>query len=444
MAQRFTIILMFTLFVSLPIFSKNKVDTNQFSELIKISKATTVISKYYVDSVLTPQLTTSAIKGMVKSLDPHSTYLSAEDVATSKEQLSGKFVGIGVQFQFVNDTINVIHVIPNSPAEKAGLKIGDKIISVDTTNVACGNVKLKNVQSLIKGSSGSYVNLGVVRDSEPIYVKVKRGNVNISSVSESYIISKGVGYIKINLFSNQTHTQATDSLSSLKQKGASCFMIDLRSNTGGLVYPACTLLSQFLPAGVILLQNYGRDGIQDVKCSQSHNQMFIKEPLVILVDQNTASASEIVAGVLQDYDRAVIIGDTTFGKGLVQQSYPLGDGSEIRLATSRYHTPSGRSIQKPYSNGVYIKTELETSSVRELYKTVNNKRDVYSSSGIEPDVSVLSDVVPQVSDVLSICKTEGISYIKASNSIDPVISVAIDILNDNQRYNDILGNIFVP
>lgn len=377
------------------------------NQSIKIMQVMNLVKTSYVDTVSSSALSEAAIRAILKQLDPHCSYIPAEDVVRSHEGLNGNFEGIGVTYMMIEDTVVVDRTISGCPAERVGILPGDRIIRVDTTLIAGNKTKLNDVAKLIRGKRNTTVSLTIVRrhSSKPIIFKVVRDKIPINSVDASYFVAPGIGYIKINSFSLTTpdeFNQAVDALS--KTGNLKSLIIDLQSNGGGIMNSATDIVSRFIPRGKELLSIRGAHLSPSFTYSTGTRMLDI--PLCILIDEYTASASEIVAGALQDWDRAVIIGRRSFGKGLVQKPVSLIDGSEVRITIARYYTPSGRNIQKPYDSGTdkYFK-DIETRYKHgELinadsiqfpdslkFSTRIDHRTVYGGGGIFPDVFVSLD-----------------------------------------------------
>jgi len=374
---------------------------------IKLLQVINAVKNLYVDTVNQQQLVDNTIVAMLEKLDPHSTFITAKDVQMANEPLQGSFDGIGIQFQIMRDTLLVVQTISNCPAEKVGIVAGDKIIQVDTINIAGVKMEQSKIMKLLRGKRGTKVNVKVVRAGSPKLLDfvITRDKIPIYSVDAAYEIAPKVGYIKINNFSATTMSEYHKAFDELKSKGIKQLIIDLQSNGGGRMDAAQELSDEFLSANKLIVYMKGENQPRQEAKSTSAGG-FEKGDLVVLVDEYSASASEIVAGALQDWDRAVIVGRRTFGKGLVQRPLPLIDGSEIRLTIARYYTPSGRNIQKPYgsSKEKYYEELLNRVKHGELqhpdsisfpdslkYKTLVLKRTIYGGGGIMPDVFVPLD-----------------------------------------------------
>jgi carboxyl-terminal processing protease len=372
----------------------------------KFDRVITSIQNMYVDPVETEKLTEDAIIGLLEKLDPHSTYISKEEAADAQSQIDGSFVGIGVRFQIVKDTIMFVNTIPGGPSEKIGVQAGDQLIHVDGELVAGIGLKNSDVRKKLMGVKDTKVKVTVKRKgtNELLDFTITRDKIPIFSVDSYYMIDDKIGYIKLNSFSRSTMEEMTNALTTLKQKGMKQLILDLQDNGGGLLNVAQELADEFLSGNKLIVYSEGRMQPKS-ELRASKNGMFEKGELVVLVDEFSASASEIVSGAIQDWDRGSIVGRRTFGKGLVQRPIDLIDGSEIRLTIARYYTPTGRFIQKPYDDAErykkdiaqrYLSGELMHADSIKLpdslkFKTMITKRDVYSGGGIVPDFFVPLD-----------------------------------------------------
>jgi carboxyl-terminal processing protease len=377
------------------------------SQIKKLDEVYTYIHHLYVDDVKSNEITEAAITAALEKLDPHSTYISKADVDDANQSINGNFVGVGIRFQLLKDTLMVVATIPGGPSEKIGLRAGDKIIKVDGVPVA--NVKLKNsqVREKLMGELGSKVRVEVLRKNEKNLLSfvITRDKIPLNSVDCHYMITPETGYLKLNSFSHTTTDEIRASLKDLVSKGMKNLILDLQDNGGGVMFAAKTVCDEFLSDDKLVVYSEGkRQPRQDLICDTKGN--FEKGKLIVLVNENSASASEIVSGAIQDWDRGLIIGRRTFGKGLVQRPIGLSDGSEIRLTIARYFTPSGRNIQKPYeaNSEEYHKDFIRRLSHGELtiqdsikfpdslkYQTKIKKRIVYGGGGIMPDIFVPLD-----------------------------------------------------
>lgn len=377
-------------------------------EARKLSMALYAISNLYVDPVDDSKLVEDAIVGMLEKLDPHSTYTDPEETKELTEPLEGGFDGIGIQFNMLTDTVYVIQVIPGGPSEKVGLMAGDRIIMVNDTLIAGVKMKTSDVVKRLRGKKGTSVGIKVLRGKNPelIDFKIIRGKIPVVSLDAAYMADKQTGYIKLNRFAATSADEFRTALAGLKKQGMKQLILDLQGNGGGFLNIAIELADEFLDKDNLIVYTEGnKQPREEAKSTTKGN--FEEGRLVVLVDESSASASEILSGALQDWDRGVIVGRRTFGKGLVQKAIPLPDGSMIRLTVSRYYTPTGRSIQKPYENGKkedyqhdlidrYNRGELMSADSIHFpdsmkYNTLNTKRTVYGGGGIMPDVFIPID-----------------------------------------------------
>ncbi|MDR2840986.1 MAG: S41 family peptidase [Paludibacter sp.] len=365
------------------------------------------ISKTYVDTIDDRKLVEDAINGMLKSLDPHSSYIPKDEVAKVNEPLQGEFDGIGIQFQMFEDTLLVIQTIAGCPAEKVGVLPGDRIIKVGSEEIAGVKFQSSDIQKRLRGKRGSEVEISVKRQGNPslLIFKIIRDKIPIYSVDAHYMIDKNIGYIHINNFGANTVHEFEEAANTLLKKGMRKLILSLEGNGGGYLMAARDLADHFLDGNKLVVYTQGSKKSR-MNLAANASGLFEKGELIVLVDEYSASASEIVAGALQDWDRAVIVGRRTFGKGLVQGQINLRDGSQMRLTTARYYTPSGRCIQKPYEKGSsdYEKDLEKRYKHGEFfhadsihfpdslqYKTLISGRTVYGGGGIMPDVFVPAD-----------------------------------------------------
>ena len=393
-------------------FSGNKLgiintSSNKLNALLRI------IDDQYVDTVNMGGLVEEAMPQILSELDPHSSYIPAKDLEAVNADLKGSFSGIGIQFTIQNDTIHVNSVIQGGPSEKVGLMAGDRIVEVDDSAFVGKIVTNSEAMKRLKGEKGSKVKLGVYRPGEKdlLHFTVIRGNIPVKSIDAAYMINKKVGYIKVNKFGETTYPELLIALAKLNQKNCEGLIVDLRGNTGGYMAAAIQMVNEFLPNNRLIVYTQGRKSPREDYNSNGtgSNQ---KMPLVVLVDEGSASASEIFAGAIQDNDRGTIVGRRSFGKGLVQQPIEFSDGSAIRLTIARYYTPSGRCIQKPYEKGKESEYELDllaryehgeffsADSIKqdetEVYHT-RLGRPVYGGGGIMPDIFVPQDTTGMTS-----------------------------------------------
>jgi len=374
---------------------------------LKFRNILSYIDRDYVDTVNVEELTDHAITKMLEKLDPHTAYIPAKDMAMARSYLEGDFEGIGVEFNIFKDTIYVITPLSGGPSEAAGILAGDKIIKVNGETVAGIGITNEGVFKRLRGKKGSEVKLSVQRGTNPklLPFSLKRDKIPTVSVDVSYMVNDKTGYIKVSRFSAKTFEEFKQALTSLKKRGMNQLILDLRGNPGGYMDHATRMADEFLAGNKLLVYTDGKGTRYDSKSFARTKGDFENGPLIILLDEGSASASEIVAGAIQDNDRGLIVGRRSFGKGLVQMPIPLNDGSELRLTISRYYTPSGRSIQKTYANGTeeYAKDMLNRLEHGEFfhpdsslfvdslkYKT-SKGRVVYGGGGIMPDVFVPRD-----------------------------------------------------
>ncbi len=387
---------------------------NTFQQLKKVQDAFMLLQKHYVEEVDTGMLAESAIKGMLDELDPHSVYIGAEDMADVNEQFNASFEGIGIQFEMIEgagkkDTITVVSVIPGGPSEEAGLESGDRIVTIDG-KPALG-FSNEDVQKHLKGPRGTKVALEVLRPGfgQTMDFTITRNKIPLYTVDVAYMLDDRTGFVKINRFARTTHQEFVEAVSKLKDEGMERLVLDLRDNSGGYMDQAVKISDEFLSDGQMIVYARSRHPEFNQTFKAESGGMFEKDPVIVLVNGQSASASEIVAGALQDHDRALIVGRRTFGKGLVQRQYPLPDNSVLRMTISRYYTPVGRLIQTPYAGGnkeEYYKEkaelrlkEKEVVSVQELASQIPDSlqfrtdrgRLVFGGGGILPDYLVQPD-----------------------------------------------------
>ncbi|HMH22458.1 MAG TPA: S41 family peptidase [Puia sp.] len=364
-----------------------------------------LINMKYVDQVAMDSLGDDAIQGLLTHLDPHSVFIPAVDLSEINEDLQGNFEGIGVEFQIFDDTVNVVNVLAGGPSDRAGLQTGDKFLKVDDAVVAGTRINNEKIRKLLRGPGASKVNITLLRESnhKTMQVSVQRGTIPLPSVDVSYMIRKATGYIRINKFSETTHGEFAQALQKLQEQGLQKLILDLRGNGGGILQESIEIADDFLDGDKLIVYTQGsRSPKVEYRCRR--DGLFEKGKLVLLTDEGTASASEILTGAVQDWDRATIIGRRTFGKGLVQEQYQLSDGSALRLTVARYYTPTGRSIQKPYDkghddyndevikrfhDGEVLHGDTSATHPGPPYKTLGSgKRTVYGGGGITPDIFV--------------------------------------------------------
>ncbi|WP_437918107.1 S41 family peptidase [Sphingobacterium sp. LRF_L2] len=373
----------------------------QMNPKYKFEEALKLIQENYVDQVNEEHLVDAAIKAMIADLDPHSRYTSREEAEAMREAMSGSFAGIGIQFLKNNDSTFVTIVNPDGPAMRAGIRVGDQIVRIDGESISGESWGNKEVMLKLRGEKDVPVLLGIkspgtnaVKD-----ISIVRENILEKSVRESYMVDHEIGYIALSIFNRTTRAEIDNAIKKLKELGMKKLILDLQSNGGGYVESAIGVADEFLPKERVVFYSVPNEGGKDYYFTGGFGQFYEGE-LVVLIDESTASSSEIVTGALQDWDRAVIVGRRSFGKGLMQKPVPLSDGSEMQLTGARYYTPSGRSIQKPYSKGRedYFEDFNRRMESKELleeghvqfpdslkYNTLSTKRVVYGGGGIMPD-----------------------------------------------------------
>lgn len=385
-----------------------RINTGDDSPLRKLSIAFMATANLYVDSVDDKKLAEDAIRGMLEKLDPHSSYATAKEVQQLNEPLVGNFEGVGVQFNVLEDTLLVVQTINDGPSEKAGIIAGDRFVSVNDTAIAGVKMSKEDIMRRLRGPKGTKVKIGVKRQgiSDIIYFNVFRDKIPLNTVDASYMIRPGIGYIRLSSFGATTHQEVTDCIKKMQAQGMKDLILDLQENGGGYLQAAAEVLNEFLEENDLLVYTEGRS-IKRQEFRAQGNGIFRKGRIVVLVNEYSASAAEIVSGAIQDQDRGTVVGRRTFGKGLVQRPLDLPDGSMIRLTIAHYFTPSGRCIQKPYVKGDKndYQQDLEkrykhgeftcadsihfADSLK--YETVKLHRTVYGGGGIMPDFFVPLD-----------------------------------------------------
>ncbi len=376
------------------------------NDVQKMREVLSLIKNEYVDETQTDVLVEDAIEHMLRELDPHSSYLSAKDQVAANEDLRGNFEGIGIEFNIFHDTLTVVAALSGGPSESVGIRAGDKIVKVNETNIAGIGLSNRDVQKHLKGPKGTEVKIEIIRKNvkEPINFTIIRDKIPQFSVDASYMINSDIGYIKVNRFSQTTFSEVKEALSKLKKSGMTKLILDLQGNPGGYMDQAVGIADEFLKKGEKIVFTKGHETKYNEESFATDRGDFEQGDLIILVNESSASASEIVAGALQDNDRALIVGRRSYGKGLVQRPFSLDDGAEIRLTISRYYTPSGRSIQKPYNNleeyendmskrykkGEFFSADSIHFNDSLKYETLNG-RSVYGGGGIMPDYFVPLD-----------------------------------------------------
>ena len=403
------ILLLLSLLFMLPACAQSPYDDLDIAQIKKLQMAQVAISSLYVDSVDQEKLVEDAINGILEKLDPHSAYTNAKDTRKLNEPLSGNFEGIGVSFNMVKDTLLVLQVITKGPCEKVGVLAGDRIIRVNGINIAGVKMSRDSIMHNLRGDKGTIANLEIMRRGvkDILHFKVVRDKIPINTVDAAYMIMPKTGYIHLDSFGATSGKEVHDKIKELQAQGMKDLILDLEFNGGGYLTAAQEVASEFLPKGSLIVYTDGRTMPRQELASVGNGLMQDDGRIVILVDEFTASAAEIVSGAVQDHDRGIIIGRRTFGKGLVQRPIDLPDGSMIRLTVSHYYTPSGRCIQKPYVKGKkdeynqdledrYTRGELTSiDSIHldstKVYKTLVKGRTVYGGGGFMPDIFVPLD-----------------------------------------------------
>ncbi len=363
-----------------------------------------LINLKYVDSVKIDSLQEKALETIISELDPHSVFIPSSSLQEMNDDIAGNFGGIGIEFNIFKDTVHVLNVLADGPSDKAGIQVADKIVSVNDISVTGKEIDSEKIKTLIRGNKGSVVTLGIFRNKQLKNIKISRGSIHVPAIDAAYMLDKSTGYIRLNKFSDKSYREFMQNMEGLQKQGMKNLVFDLRGNGGGLMNEATNMVDEFLNEDKLIVYTQGLNtakreyrGIRD--------GIFENGKLVILVDELSASASEVVAGAIQDWDRGTIIGRRTFGKGLVQEQYPLSDGSAIRLTVARYYTPVGRSIQRSYENGkkVYMDELWNRYQNGEVFFSDSNKvsngkkyktkggRIVYGNGGIMPDIFVPID-----------------------------------------------------
>ncbi len=378
------------------------------SQAIKFGRVLRLVDAFYVDTANVNKLTENAIVDLLARLDPHSVYITKDEVEEMNQPLEGNFEGIGISFNIIQDTLIVMTTIPGGPSEKVGLHPGDRIIKVDAKNITNIGIKTQDVFGLLRGNKGTTVNLKIIRKGEaaPLDFTIVRDKIPIYSLDAAFLLNKETAFIKLNRFSATTIEEYTSAVKRLEKEGnIKNLILDLRGNGGGYLGAAYELANQFLEANKLIVYTEGIHSPRKDYLSKTNGD-FLKGNLVILIDEGTASASEIVSGAVQDWDRGILIGRRSFGKGLVQQPFALNDGSMLRLTTAHYYTPAGRNIQKPYKDNLekyrndnfirYERGELfnrDSISTADslMTKTLVTKRKVFGGGGIVPDIFVPLD-----------------------------------------------------
>lgn len=361
-----------------------------------------LVNLRYVDSLDLDSLETAGIEAIVSKLDPHSVYIPASSLEEVNADLHGNFSGIGIEYQMINDTLNVVYVLENGPSDKAGIKTGDQIIRVDTVSIAGSDKKGIDLRNYLRGKPGTKVKVTVKKNGHEELVEITRGNIPIPSLDAAYMVDSTIGYIRLNKFAETTYHEFMDGINQLKKEGMKKLILDLRGNGGGLLEQATNIADELLPDGRKIVSTKGNH-VKTREINSNKPGIFENGELVLLIDEFSASSSEVLAGALQDNDRGIIIGRRSFGKGLVQEQFNLANGGALRMTVARYYTPTGRSIQKPYTNGDNESYRGEimdrfhngdayiTDSVHsKVYLTKKGKK-LFDGGGITPDIIIPYD-----------------------------------------------------
>ena len=422
-------------------FAEPKTDRNDLKAAIyKLQEIITYINRDYVDSVNTNELVEYGIEKMLEKLDPHSSYIPAKDASLAKSQLDGEFDGIGVEFGIIRDTIYVVAPLSGGPSEKLGIQAGDQIISVDGKTVAGIGITNRDVFDLLRGPRGSQVKVEIKRKNqkELIPYEITRNKIPQYSINASYMVDKEIGYIKVTRFAATTHEEFRKAVKELKDQGMTKLMLDLQSNPGGYMGAAINMADEILGENSLIVSQKGKMSRYNQKAYAIKPGLFEDGTVIVLINEGSASASEIVAGALQDNDRGLIVGRRSFGKGLVQMPIDLSDGAELRLTIARYYTPSGRSIQKPYGNGQDYNSDwsarfehgefFSADSVKfsdDQKHQTKAGRTVYGGGGIMPDYFVPLDT------------TMSSAYVNRLFNSDSAREFILDYLDKNKKkFND--------
>ena len=402
--RRYICLLLFYIFTFLPLSAQPKNN----SPLRKLQLAEMAITNFYVDSVNEQKLSEDAIRGMLKGLDPHSTYTDAKETKAMNEPLQGDFEGIGVQFNMIEDTLVVIQPIVNGPSQKVGILSGDRIVSVNDSTIAGTKISRVDIMKRLRGKKGTKVKLGIVRRGVNgiLTFVVTRDKIPVHTLNAAYMILPGVGYICLESFGMKTHKEFMDAVKELEKQGMKSLILDLQDNGGGYLQAAVQIANEFLKDNEMIVYTEGRN-VRRQNYKAIGNGRLQKMRVYVLVNEFTASAAEIVTGAIQDNDRGTVVGRRTFGKGLVQRPFDFPDGSMMRLTIAHYYTPSGRCIQKPYKKGDLKDYEMDLEKrlkhgeltnpdsihfdTSQKFYTLRNHRVVYGGGGIMPDYFVPLD-----------------------------------------------------
>ena len=412
----------------------------------KLATTMYLIEHFYVDSTDMPKLTEEAITAMLKSLDPHSAYIAADEVKKANEELVGSFEGIGVTFQILRDTILIVSAVPGGPSEKVGVMAGDRIVTIDGEDAFGKKVNNEYVTKHLRGEKGTKVVIGVKRGDDPelIEFEIIRDKIPLNSINTYFMVDKKIGYIKLDKFAKQSMDEFDDALADLKKQGMKSLILDLRGNSGGYLLTAFELANEFLGSDKTVVFTEGLKSSKQVYNTDQKGQ-FCDGRLAILIDEGSASASEIVSGAIQDWDRGVLIGRRSFGKGLVQRPFNLPDGAQIRLTTARYYTPTGRCIQRSYEEGSeeYFNEMTKRLEHGEYYHadsihfpdslkyyTLTSGRTVYGGGGIMPDIFMPADTAYMTKLITDLVRKN----VFGSYCIDYVLNNREQILKDYPEF----------
>lgn len=428
------------------LFSTQFITAQEDADMRRLYEVYTYIDRMYVDEVPNQEISEAAIVAMLEKLDPHSTYIPAEEVREANERINGSFVGVGIRFNILRDTLLVVNPIPGGPSEKIGIQAGDKIIKIDGENVAGVGLRNSGVRERLLGEKGSKVMVEIDRgEGKLLEFTVTRDKIPVHSVVSAYMVDKQTGYLKLTNFSRTTEEEVITALKELKKQGMKDLIFDLQGNGGGLLYGAKHVADEFLSDDKLIVYSEGRRQPKSVlKAERKGN--FEKGRLIMLIDESSASASEILSGAIQDWDRGMIVGRRSFGKGLVQRPIELSDGAQLRLTIARYYTPSGRFIQKPYDDlEDYRRDYIERYEHGEMmhrdsidlpdsliHKTLVKGRNVYGGGGIMPDIFVPLDTL------------EYSEFYKKLSRAGVINRFSLDYANDHresiiEKYKDVQG-----
>ncbi len=394
-----------------------------------------LIKNRYVDTVNINAITDTAIIAMLSKLDPHSAYIPAAELQDINDDIKGSFFGLGIEYNIINDSLNIVHVLPNGPAEKAGLQTGDVVLKAGDSTISGKPINQYILKNIFRGGDGSKLTLVILRNASKLTVTVTRGNIPVKSIDVAYMLNTSIGYIKINKFTTQTYKEFMNNLLTLKQQKMTSLVLDLRGNGGGVLDEATEVVDELLAGDKLITYTQGTHSEKkEIRCRRQGQ--FEQGKVVILADENTASASEVLMGALQDWDRATILGRQSFGKGLVQEQYDLSNQGALRLTIARYFTPLGRSIQRPYKlgnkayfdayinryyNGQNSTADSIKNDTSKVYKTTKGKK-LYAAGGITPDYFISTDTSKMSKNVLQLFSKGllndfGYRYIKQNKTI---------------------------